>query len=392
MRASPTLVTVVALSVAGAAGCRGDKEPPRSEPPRGGEPGAAKVDRDSLRAAALLACVPALDAVAAAAGRRDRGLADLLAGCHPCTVAWDPLIALSAHDPDARAEDLPPPAAVLAVLDACEATCTGTALTELGALLDRAREGRGASAPFKKLAEACHGALRVDDHTGRFARGTLYALDQIQRALWADGAPRGVVEARRPLIFPLPPLSIASTAIAMPRTDALAPWAPRVHLTVSDERVHVGVAPWLVIDGDGLRLLDGPGLDYPGDDATADPVAAVRAAIAAVEAAPHDLDPTPVMIAPRAMKAVRVVTVIAELATLGRPIHLAATPATRAGAAWADELAAIAVPIATAPTEGMERIVIPAHATVADLAAALSDAAGKGVRLAWIAIDPASSP
>ena len=323
-----------------------------------------------------------LDAACAAA-LASGDAAESLRRCTPCGVSWEPLIALSSTDPDTVPERLPGPIEVFEVLDACGATCQGTARTEVAELLRSAQDGHTPAAPWRRMAERCDGALRAGGDTLRCARGTWYAFDQIARAIWAEGAPPAIAALReRPPVFPLPPLTAASTGYAMPRTDQLATWRPRLHLTITEAQVHVGALPYVVLGKSGPELELGPAGSYPGREVTADKVGP---ALAAMDGGGR---PGPVVIAPRALGAARVLEVIAGL---DGPVHLGATPKTRGADPWPEPVYAIPVALSPRP-DGAEPLVLPASSRVADLADALAGLAARGVATAYVTLDPLSSP
>jgi hypothetical protein len=363
------------------------------------------------RAAALAACADALAAVPSP-GHLDGGVAVLLDRCTPCGVSWRPLVALSSYDPDEPPTDLPRADEVLAVLDACGATCVGRARDGAMDLLRAAWAGRTPAAPWKKIADRCDGALRVDAHTRRFARGTWYALDQLTRAVWRDDTPE--VE------LPLPPLSEASTAFALPRVDRVAPWRPRVHVTITEDHVHVGVLPWVSLTAAGPALVPGPGVDYPGVRVEPDQLAAALTDVVRAVAGSRrraDAETRPIVIAPRAMPVARV---LERIAGLPDRIHLAATPSLPGPTAWPEPVGAIPVAFAPAgpavgvpeldlsrpgrpvphelaeaplpPATTIVHLLAPASWQVIDLAGALAALAVRGVDTALITLVPLSSP
>lgn len=313
--------------------------------------------RAALAMIALVACKDAPSApdpraacVAALAAPRDGldgGLGALLDRCTPCGVSWAPLVAISAFSPDEPPADPPDPDAILGVLDACRATCTGTARTEVADLLRNAT--RAPAAPWRKLAERCDGAMPVDDASRRFARGTWYALDRIARAVpESHGAE-----------FPLPPLSEASTALALPRADRLAAWAPTALVTVTADRATPGVLPRVRLTPEGARAV--------------------------APAVPVDAPVT--LVAPRGLRVARVVEVVE---TLSAPPYLAATP-RRNPAPWPEPVGAIPVALARSTDAAAPPLVLPATATVADLAAAL-ERLDPGVAAVRVTLDPTTSP
>jgi hypothetical protein len=299
----------------------------------------------------LVACRTAL--AAPRAEDVDGGLGAVLAACTPCGVPWDPLIRISSIDPESSATALPEPVAVLDVLDACKTPCSSAARSEVGAALRQA--DRKPAAPWRKIAERCPGALQLDAHTRRFARGTWYALERIAAAV-----PDATAE------FPLPPFSEASTALALPRVDAVAPWHPRYHVTVAADMIHAGALPFVRVTRGGLSLV---GEDYPGvkTDAPAPPAGEKI-----------------VLIAPKSLRASRLLEVAAKLPA---PVYLAATP-HRHAAPWPEPLGAIATPFATAGTG--TKVELPATATVSDVAAAL--AAAPAGTTAIVSLSPLTSP
>jgi hypothetical protein len=315
------------------------------------------------------ACVTAL-------GAGDAGAA--LRACRPCGVSFEPLVELSSTDPDVDNKGLPGPDEVFAILDACQATCQGTARTEVAALLREAADGHAPAAPWRRMAERCEGALRTDERSRRFARGTWYAFDQIARAIWADDAPAAAKALRdAPPRFPLPPLTAASTGYAFPRVDQLAAWRARTHVTISDAQIHVGTMPWVELTERGPALVSGPGLDYPGDEIA-------REALAARVGE----EPQLLVIAPRGLRVSRVLEVIGDLP---RNVYLAATPKTRGAEPWPEPVYAIPVGLAQR-RDGAEPLVLPASSTVGQLADALAELARRGVAAAHVTLDPLSSP
>jgi hypothetical protein len=299
--------------------------------------------------------------------------------CRPCGVSFEPLVALSSTDPDEVPKGLPGPVEVLEILDACRATCQGTARTEVAELLRSAQDGHTPAAPWRRMAERCDGALRTDEHTLRYARGTLYALDQIARAIWADDAPAAAKQLRdSPPRFPLPPLTAASTGYAFPRVDAIGDQRLDLHVTISESQIHTGSLPWLVLTRDGPQLDDGVGSDdYPGDEISHDDL--VKRIIGGRAA---------LLIAPRKLRASRVLEVIDGV---DASFYLATTPKTRGAEPWAEPVFSIPVVLATGP-EGAEPLMLPASSTVADLAEALAKLAERKVERAYVTLDPTTSP
>lgn len=318
-----------------------------------------------------------LDGECIAALRAGEG-AEAVRFCRPCGVSFEPLIALSSTDPDVDTKGLPGPVEVFAILDACKATCTGSARSEVAELLRSASEGHTPAAPWRRIAEKCDGALRTDEHTIRYARGTLYAFDQIARAIWSDDAPPEAKEMRaHPPRFPLPPMTAASTGYAYPRVDTVAETRPDVHVTVSESQIHIGDLPWLVLSEDGPKLEDGSDEDYPGKEISHDDlVKRFRA-------------PRPtLLVAPRGLRVSRVLEVIDGVSAA---FFLATTPKTRGAEPWPEPVFAIPVELAAGP-DGAEPLMLPASSTVAALADALAELAERKVKRAFVTLDPTTSP
>lgn len=337
-----------------------------------------KAERAATRASATAACAEAL-ATRSTAGP-DRGLAALLARCGVCGVSFEPLVALSRIDPDdGPGPDVPTADEALAVLDACDAVCSTRARQELFEPLRAAHDGQAPSRPWRKLAEVCPDAIGVDARTRRFARGSWFALHQVVRALWSAEAPAAFTAARAAadLEFPLPPYSEASTALALPDVDgaALAPWLPRVHLTVTDKDVRVGALPWVTADAGRLVLVPAPGDDYPG---IAVPLPQLRAAVTALTAElgkttrPANAALQPVILAPRGLPARRVAEVVAAL---GGGAYLGVTPRAPGAVAWSEPVGALAIEL-VADAPGAAAVAVPADATAQDVATALAGHVG----------------
>ncbi len=390
-----------------ASACKGKDAAPAQHLAEGA---VAATPPDASRAEALAACTTAL---AAPRTGLDGGAGTLLAGCAPCGVSWTPLIMLSSFDPDGPApESLPGAAAVLDVLDACQATCTGNARDALTSALRDAQAGKAPSKPWRKLAE-CKDALALDDRSERFARGTWYALAQIAKALWSADAPPALRAARdaTPLEFPLPPLSESSTAIAVPHSDVLAAVPPRILVTIDQGAVRLGALPYVKLDAAGATLLTTAAPDYPGPLV---PLETLDHQIAEIVEASRALDLTvsPALIAPRGMPARRLIEVLARMP--GSRAYLAATPATPPHAPWPEPIGAIPIFISTAPpftdllvldaadpgysaavdalpsAASAVRVTFAADATVEQVAAALSTLASHGLDRAALELKPSS--
>jgi hypothetical protein len=330
-------------------------------------------------------------------------LTAVLAACTPCGVPWDPLIAASGFDPENPPQDLPSMKDLIAVLDACHATCNSDARADVQEALEPGEYGRKPSAPWRAVADKCTGALPLDEHTRRFARGTWYALEQIARV-----APPTSLE------WPLPPLTSASTAFAFPRTDALAADAPRMVITVNDKQQYLAVLPWVTLDGGHAALVPWVGSDYPGDLVElADLGAKVTDLGAAMVMSPHaaDHDTTPVILAPRALPIARILEVAAKLPVR---VGLGATAEHAAPGPWPEPIHAVKVLFQASPGGGgvptidvsspgapiahriadaalpagvkEVHLVLPATAQAADLAYALAALAPRGVDAADITL------
>lgn len=399
--------SLIAVACLVAAGC---KDKPAGDA-RAHAEGAVGGEAPSGDLGALARCGPAIEA------SRAGGAAALLDGCTPCGVGWQPLVALSAFDPDVPPpDDLPAPTDVLAVLDACKASCTGTARTELTEILGEARIGKYPSKPWRKLAEACRGSLELDDRDRRYARGTWYALAQIAKALWSADVPAAVATARdaAPLEFALPPFSEASTALAVPKSDVLAAAPPRLHVTIDQATVRIGALPFVRLADGKAGLAPAPGTDYPGAEVGLDKLDHELAALVTESSKkPYsfDLSLAPVLIAPRGMPAKRLLEVLFRMP--GSRAYLGATATKPAGNVWPEPLGAIPIFISTAPpfpdlplldatdpaiqatidalpsTASAVRVVFAADATVEAVGHALTALAAHGVDRAALELKPA---
>lgn len=309
---------------------------------------------------------------------RDGDAAEAVRHCRPCGVSFEPLIVLSSTDPDADTKGLPGPVEVFEILDACQATCKGSARTEVAELLRSASEGHTPAAPWRRIAEKCDGALRTDEHTIRYARGTLYVFDQIARAIWADDAPPEAKEMREsPPRFPLPPMTAASTGYAYPRVDTIASTSPDHHVTINESQIHTGSMPRVELTKDGPKLADDMDPDYPGQEISHDDLKQK------FSGGRHTL-----LIAPRGLRVSRVFEVMQGV---NATFFLATTPKTRTAEPWPEPLYAIPVELAHAP-DGAEPLMLPASSTVANLAEALAKLAERKVTRAYVTLDPSTSP
>ncbi|MCB9573639.1 MAG: hypothetical protein H6709_16285, partial [Kofleriaceae bacterium] len=380
-----------------------------------------KAERAQARRAATAACIDGL-ATPAPPGALDGGLGALLDRCQVCGVSWQPVVALSRIDPDdGPGPDVPPADRAIAVLDACDALCSTRAREEIAGPMRDAAAGQAPSQPWRKLAEVCPDVMGTDARTIRFARGTWFALAEVGRALWSPDV-TAAQAARRDaaaLEFPLPPYSQVSTAVALPESDVLAPWLPRIGVTIAATELHVGALPWVEVTDGKLALVPAPGDAYPGVNV---PLPSAAAALGdlrgALTGSKHraDADLSPVLLAPRAMPAARVLEV---MAALPGPQFLAATRKTRGAEPWAEPLGAIPVSLAAGPAPaGVPRIaptglgadaateiqsllaeaeghrdlsvlVLPAGATVSYLADALGAMHAGGVTTAIVVQEPA---
>ncbi|MBP8809194.1 MAG: hypothetical protein KBG48_25660 [Kofleriaceae bacterium] len=274
--------TALALALTAAAvGC-GDG---RAFPTPGASPtGSATSD-------ANLACGAALAEAATAAPAARAGI--LLRGCPACGSSFAPLVAAADGDLDANA--------VIAATTACQPACPRSALAAWRAGVIDAVPGTPTSRPWRALAERCQAPWTLADAHQRFASAPLFALTAI--------AARHGAQLAAPLAIPLPPLTATATALIAPPGAALArlPWRA---IAVFDRHVMVGRLAVAIVDRTGLRI-DAPGPGYPGADAP-DPLAAL-AALPPPPVADDERSDDPLVIAPRAMAAQRVLGVMSNL-------------------------------------------------------------------------------
>jgi hypothetical protein len=147
--------------------------------------------------------------------------------------------------------------------------------------------------------------------------------------------------------------------------------------------------PWAILSKDGPKAIWTDKDVYPG---TPVEPGGLRPALESARRRVSEHIPAgdagPIVIAPRAMRASRVLEVIGELP---EPVYLAATPKTRIAEPWAEPVFAIPVALAWRP-EGAEPLMLPASSTVADLAEALAKLAERKVEQAYVTLDPSTSP
>jgi hypothetical protein len=281
---------------------------------------------EPVAAAWTTACEAAL-AQATAAPPRER-VAAILAGCRPCGTGWDAIAAAERTDGK--------PADIAATLDACGGACTGTARSAFVDALADVTTGDAPAAPWRQLARTCPHTLGVDDARARYASATWYALHHVAAAITGtarDAGASALAAAAQGLVVPLPARSVAGTGFILGRVERVDPRLARVHVSVTTAGVTLGALPLARLAPGAVELVALPGQPYPGESAALDEVGA------RVDALAHelghgvgDLD-GPVVIAPHALDAARVLEVLRALGDR-RAYVAAAGPQPTAG--WID--------------------------------------------------------
>ncbi len=336
-----------ALTLAVAAiGCK-----PRATPGRDAGPAAAgAVDAGGASPADLARCLASFERAGRLPPAERAGA--IVRGCPVCGRPWDPVIVADRADEGAPVDR----EEVWRVIQACGGACTRGAAAELKAGLADLAAGRPATGPWRKLAAACPAPLRADDHSGRFVGAVWYAMATITERMRAARPTLPPTEqgrldaAQAALLLPLPPLSTVGTGFVVP-PGGVRPGTPWLQLTITDQATYVGWLPFADLAPDGLRVLDG-GVPYPGTRVPAGGLAAaldqlVAAAMPRAPALPDRID-RPVLIAPRAAPARRVLETLAALGT--HQVSLAVSVAAPAGL-WRGLIGAQPMPLAaSAPT------------------------------------------
>jgi hypothetical protein len=289
------LVAVVAL-----AACRSDAPAP-------GGPSGGPADHAAPPTAWVGACLDALDRAAAAPPSQRTAL--VLAGCQPCGVDWH----------DAIAMPVPPPAKVIAVVDACALGCAQTARSDFFAAISGLEDDARPDAAWRALGKTCPAALGAGAGDGRHVNGTWFALHQIGRRLTdaplTDPDRARWRTTRAALWLPLPVVSQVGTQLVVPAATAVRE-LPATQATILAEALSVGALPRAIFDDHGLALAPDRGAVWPGD-----PVA--PAGLAAALDARGERDA--VFIAPAGLPAQRVLMIAGQLGA-----HRAALAVTRA--------------------------------------------------------------
>jgi hypothetical protein len=261
---------------------------------------------EPVAAAWTTACEAALGQ-AIAAPPRER-VAAILAGCRPCGAGWEAIAAAERGDPK--------PADVGAAIDACGGACTGTARTAFLDGLADVVTGDAPAVPWRQLARTCPQTLGVDDQRARYASATWYALHHVAAGITGtarDAGASALAAAAQGLVVPLPARSVAGTGFILGRVERVDPRLARVHLSVTTAGVTLGALPLARLAPGAVELVALPGQPYPGESAALDEVGARLDALAhELGHGVGDLD-GPVVIAPHAQDAARVLEVLRAL-------------------------------------------------------------------------------
>ncbi|HUQ05240.1 MAG TPA: hypothetical protein VM261_22205 [Kofleriaceae bacterium] len=300
--------------------------------------------------AELARCVSTLER-AATLPSFERGGA-IVRGCNMCGRPWEAILTADRADTGALV-DLE---GVWAIVEACGATCSNQSAGAFRNQLTELAAGKPATKPWRALAEACPKLMHADRSSERFVSGGWYALAMIAdklhvaRATLPPSDQTRLDAAMAALLLPLPPLTAPGTSFIVPG-GGLRPGTPWKVITVSQDAVFVGRLAFAHVSTNGLQLVDG-GAPYPGLRVAT--LAELPAAIAGLTASGAPPAPTfadridePVIVAPRAAPARRVVEV---MGALGNDRAFLAVGAPAPAALWRGLVAAHPLALAaTAP-------------------------------------------
>jgi hypothetical protein len=261
---------------------------------------------EPVAAAWTAACEAALTQ-ATGAPPRER-VASILAGCRPCGASWDAITAAERGTAQ--------PADVAAAIDACGGACTGTARTAFVDALANVATGDAPALPWRQLARACPHTLGVDDARARYASATWYALHHIAAGITGtarDAGASALAARAQGLVLPLPARSVVGTGFILGASERVDPRLARIHVSVTTAGATVGALPLARLAPGAVELVALPGQPYPGASAALDEVGARVDALAhELGAGVGDLD-GPVVVAPHAQEASRVLEVLRAL-------------------------------------------------------------------------------
>jgi hypothetical protein len=304
-------VARIALVACALASCKGRREASPPDPVPAGDAAAPDANLAACRAAA--AGVPSLPPA-----RRAQALLD---ACQPCGP-WQTL--LDWNTPPASGG--PSRAAIEQRMIACDAFCEPNARQRFLAVLDQTR-GQPTRGPWRHLGEMCKTQVSaVPD--ARFMGAPYFALDRIARALGRTG---DLAVLR--IEVPLPALSLSGVGMELPEAPRVDPDAGPDVLSVDSADILLGALPSARLSDTGLAVSG----NYPGAVIAPDRLAARLAAPPAEGAVRRPI----VVLAPRALAAVRIAQVVA--AAGGQDLRLAAAIAGPGG--W---IVPGAVPVALA--------------------------------------------
>lgn len=226
----------------------------------------------------------------------------LLDGCLMCGD-WTPILTWNV-DP---ASGGPRSEKIEEALVHCDAFCTGDAKMKFMAGVDKAR-GQSVNTPWRQLADACKDKVNAGPDT-RFMSAPFFALDRVARKLAAfpdhDLTPRlAAVE------LPLPPLTVSGAGVALPETDGVSAKTGDVQVTVLADQIYVGTLPRAKLTAAGVEVELGKA-GYPGELVTLDALAGKLAGAKSIT-----------LLAPQAMKADKLVDIIAAASAVA-PVYLA---------------------------------------------------------------------
>jgi hypothetical protein len=241
----------------------------------------------------------------------DQRPALLLGACLVCGD-WTPILTWNV-DPTWNADPAsggPRSEKLEAAMVGCDAFCTGDSKMKFMAGVDQAR-GHSVDTPWRQLAATCKDKVNAGSDT-RFMSAPYFALDRIARKVALQG--RDLTERLAAVEFPLPALTVSGSGVALPEVAGVLATTGDMQVTVLADQLYVGTLPRAKLTAAGVLPELGTA-GYPGELVTLDALAGKLAGAKRIT-----------LLAPQAMKAEKLVAVIATASAVA-PIYLAgATP------------------------------------------------------------------
>jgi hypothetical protein len=283
------------------AGCK-DKAAPKSEPNPHPHPAPTKsyvVD--------ISACGNALDK--AVSQPLDARPQLLLEGCQVCGREWTPLLQWNVEP----AQGGPRREQIETLMVECQAFCTGDSKLKFMAAVDKVR-GKNVDSPWRQLETACKQAVNGAPDA-RYMSAPFFALDRIARAVAAKPELASKLSG---LELPLPALTVNGVGVVLPTVDGATSDVASLHVTVLGTETYVGRLPRGKLIATGVAV----DADYPGDAVKPDALAAKLTELAGGDKTKAKTKAI-VILAPHAMPAQQLVSIIAAASTVA-PVYLAA--------------------------------------------------------------------